>query len=169
MPNRKKHKSTQPAQYQEHKESAGSNPQAADGRHPKDDALVQLTPVVKRLEETYTKAQKENDAQQRKHLRTQRVLCVIAFMTFIAAAIYAGISYNQWHDLRHNFETDQRAWIWVTDFNMTNAPKIGELIGINVAFKNGGKTPALGLRIHRYAAFGKQAAYVGRQIGRAHV
>jgi hypothetical protein len=139
MSNKQKYKSTQSAQNQEHKNSAGGNTQAANSCYPKDYPLVPLRDAVKDLEEAYAAAQKENDTYQRKQLTTQRVLCIIAFMTFIAAAIYAGISYNQWMDLRHNFEITERAWLFPEE---TGVNVIGGHPTVHVGFRNTGHTPS---------------------------
>jgi hypothetical protein len=110
MPN-KRHKSPRPNQKQQQDKSTSSDGQATGSSYPRDYPLVPLTDEIKHLEEAYGSTQQNNSIQQNKQLTTQRILCFITFLGFVAAAVYAGINYRQWKDLRHNFEVDQRAWL----------------------------------------------------------
>ena len=83
----------------------------ASASHPKDYPLAPLTGEIKNLIETYKAEQAASGIQHTKQLAVQRFIAVFTFLAFLAAAIYAAISYRQWEDLRSNFAADQRAWL----------------------------------------------------------
>jgi hypothetical protein len=55
--------------------------------------------------------QKREAAIARLNYRTQNSLKSAAWFTFVAAVIYAAISFGQWYELRRNFMIDERAWL----------------------------------------------------------
>lgn len=63
------------------------------------------------------------------------------FIGVAAAVFYAVVSYNQWRDLRHNFEVSQRAWLGVDLVHALNY-KANQHLGVGIDFKNTGLTPA---------------------------
>jgi hypothetical protein len=60
---------------------------------------------------------------------------------------YAVITYFQWHDLRHSFQVDQRAWVGLAE--STNITfRAGETAKITHVLTNSGRTPAIDLITH---------------------
>ena len=60
-----------------------------------------------------------------------------------------------------SFRQEQRPYLWASSFNMANPPVCqipgGTRICADVHIVNSGRTPAVGVRIHRYATFGTDA------------
>jgi hypothetical protein len=63
-----------------------------------------------------------------------------------------------------SFRQEQRAYLWASSFNMVNPPVCqipgGTRICAEVHIVNSGRTPAIGVHIHRYATFGAKAESV---------
>ena len=115
---------------------------------PKDYPLVPLSNAIKELKEAYDTSEQQNAIQQSKQLFVQRLICVFTFLGFSAAAIYAGITYQQWKEVHRNFEIDQRAWLGLDageskskDINDQSVPRF------EVGIRNTGKTPALNVEV----------------------
>jgi hypothetical protein len=66
-----------------------------------------LEPILAANQQTET----DRAAHDNRQYRVQNSLRWAAWFAFIAAAVYAGITYQQWRDLRRNFRTDARAWV----------------------------------------------------------
>jgi len=60
-----------------------------------------------------------------------------------------------------SFKQEQRAYLWASSYNISNPPICnvpgGTRVCADVHISNSGKTPATGVRIHRYATFGPDA------------
>jgi hypothetical protein len=60
-----------------------------------------------------------------------------------------------------SFRQEQRPYLWASSFNMANPPVCqipgGTRICADVHIVNSGRTPAVGVHIHRYATFGTDA------------
>jgi len=67
-----------------------------------------------------------------------------------------------------SFKEEQRAYLWASSFNMSTPPICqvpgGVHICADVHIVNSGRTPAIGVRIHRYATFGPDAVGVIKAI-----
>lgn len=137
MPKGNKHRS--PTQNQKQQNPTGGHQESTGAHQPKDYPLIPLTNVVKELKEAYCAHQHENDINQAKQLLIQRLLCVITFGAFAAAAYYAYVSHEQWQDLRHNFAVEQRAWVR-SHIVIPDTP----VSGFDVSIMNVGKSPATG-------------------------
>jgi len=63
-----------------------------------------------------------------------------------------------------SFRQEERPYLWADSFNMANPPVCqvpgGTRICADVHIVNSGRTPAIGIQIHRYATFGADAATV---------
>jgi hypothetical protein len=63
-----------------------------------------------------------------------------------------------------SFKQEQRAYLWASSFNMSNPSVCQDQKGIHICVDvhivNSGRTPAIGILIHRYATFGPDAANV---------
>lgn len=62
---------------------------------------------------------------------------------------------------KQSFRQEQRAYLWASSYNMANPPVCripgGPRICADVHIVNSGRTPAVGVRIHRYMTFGADA------------
>lgn len=63
-----------------------------------------------------------------------------------AAILYAAVSYEQWRDLRHNFEADQRSWIRIL-YAWPPSP-IEQPFQMNASLTNAGKSAVTYLYAH---------------------
>jgi hypothetical protein len=67
-----------------------------------------------------------------------------------------------------SFRQEQRAYLWASSFNMDSQPVCrfadGTRICADVHIVNSGRTPAIGVKIHRYATFGADAESVVRAM-----
>jgi hypothetical protein len=103
------------------KRSKSHHPKQTTPRHdenPKtDNAIsegVNLAPLADKVDalvKAYGAAHGDDKKNSDQNLFWHRWTALFTALAFIAAAIYAGITYQQWRDLRHNFEIDQRAWL----------------------------------------------------------
>jgi len=112
-------------------------------------------------------AQHEKRASDKRHFTVQVVLAVVAFLAFLAAAIYAGINYRMLCEMRETLKTSrqanqatrdsllyvQRAFIFVTTFDVTRltSPNTNRLDGsmrFAFAWENGGSTPSRDMTEH---------------------
>jgi hypothetical protein len=55
---------------------------------------------------------------------------------------YAMVTYYQWQDLRRNFATEQRAWVFVQNGEINVHGAVGEMLATDLTVTNTGKTPA---------------------------
>jgi hypothetical protein len=108
--------------------------------------------------------QKERDTAEEKKETRDRRRYVIEILTLIFVIIYAGltgwyawVAYRQWKDLRHNFETDERAWIALSfsftpdeDFRVGDSMTPGKMFDgkVTARYENSGKTPILESESH---------------------
>jgi hypothetical protein len=120
-----------------------------DEQHETDDAKCKspdLTPLnnkIQALVETYKTTHKDDKQKSDDSLYWNRLATVFTGLGFLAAAIYAFISYSQWQDLRRNFEVEQRSLLKITPSfldNITEGMKI-QIIPVNIS--NVGKSVAL--------------------------
>jgi hypothetical protein len=86
---------------------------------------------------------------------------VVQLAAVSAAIVYAAIAYRQWHDLRHNFTVDQRAWIGISVVEGGTDGSNGKMevdrpYTVNARVKNTGKTPALDVAFVAGTEFVKQ-------------
>jgi hypothetical protein len=65
-----------------------------------------------------------------------------AWCAFIAAAIYAGITFVQWRDANSNFKRDERAWMAFKFLEGNLTLTIGQSFLVPTELVNTGKTPA---------------------------
>ncbi len=98
----------------------------------------------------------------------KRVLEVAAA---ISVVVYAALTYLQWHDLRHNFEVDQRAWIKVT-YTFSDVPSVAEYTPVHLNRSNVGKSPAIREEIQYVVEFvrtdkGPSLVLSGPKVGHA--
>jgi hypothetical protein len=81
-----------------------------------------------------------------------------------AAQSAAGTAKATLESSARTFRQEQRAYLWASSFNMANPPVCeipgGKRICADVHIVNSGRTPATGVRIHRYATFGANAESV---------
>ena len=76
----------------------------------------------------------------------KRVIVVLAGVLGIA---YATINYNQWQDTRHNFETDQRAWVYPASADVPDSlAGLDKLVAIPMTLVNSGKSPAYAIHLN---------------------
>src|ERR1039458_4738187 len=66
----------------------------------------------------------------------------LEIVAIFAGIGYAYVTYRQWHDLRHNFEVDQRVWLGVTEGATPRELHEGTVLNSTVILVNQGKTPA---------------------------
>jgi hypothetical protein len=66
---------------------------------------------------------------------------VLEYAALIAGIAYAIVTYFMWRDSRHNFATDQRAWVMLE--SLSGDMEVGKQYIVWVSFKNFGKTPAI--------------------------
>jgi|ERR1017187_1937298 hypothetical protein len=66
----------------------------------------------------------------------------LEIVAIFAGIGYAYVTYRQWHDLRHNFEVDQRVWLGVTEVATPRELHEGTVLNSTVILVNQGKTPA---------------------------
>jgi hypothetical protein len=75
-----------------------------------------------------------------------------------AAQSAAGTAKATLEASRQSFRQDERAYLWASSFNMVNPPVCqipgGTRICADVHIVNSGRTPAIGVHIHRYATSG---------------
>jgi len=76
-----------------------------------------------------------------------------------AAQSAAGTAKATLEASRQSFRQDERAYLWASSFNMSNPTSVcqfpgGTRICADVHIVNSGRTPAIGVRIHRYATSG---------------
>jgi hypothetical protein len=102
----------------------------------------------------YNKAyrlQKREAAIATIHLKIQRRIACAAWCAFVAASIYAAITFGQWYDLRHNFEVDQRSILKLipTAKLQHQWQTLDDINGLYYAIdmSNIGKVPARDIRI----------------------
>src|SRR6202012_1546650 len=81
----------------------------------KDYSFAPLTNAIENLEEAYCSHQEQTDRSQKSQFRWQKATCAFTGLAFVAAAVYAEITFCQWQDLKSNFAVDQRAWVGITD------------------------------------------------------
>jgi hypothetical protein len=78
-----------------------------------------------------------------------------------AAKSAAETAQNSLKAYDQSFRQEQRAYLWASSFNMSNPPICAipgrPRVCADVHIVNSGKTPANGVHIHRYAAFGPNA------------
>jgi hypothetical protein len=71
----------------------------------------------------------------------------VEIVAMAAGIFYAIVTYYQWRDLRRNFETDARAWVMASEFKTAHHLETGQIVGVDVFYKNTGKTPSLNTRV----------------------
>ncbi len=88
------------------------------GGEPENKQIIPLVSAIHSLTEAYKSAhaidcKKDNEQSSwnRKQLFWNCLMAIFTGLGFLAAAIYAGISYKQWYDFRNNFRVDERAWV----------------------------------------------------------
>jgi hypothetical protein len=150
MANKNKNKPKASTQQQNaQQKAAGDHLQVTTGNAPRDYPLVPLTDAIRGLEASYCANQEKNSISQKQQLAVQIVLCIVTFLAFIAAAVYAGITYGQRQDVRNNFEADERAWVGVKNIAAKLVEKDGiPTLQVSASFFNYGKSPALRASIH---------------------
>lgn len=91
------------------------------------------------LTSKFEQTSREKSASDHRHYRVQNSIKRATWCAFLAASVYAGISYRQWWDLRRNFKLEQRPWIGISDEAVVINP--GRM-DAEITFANTGKTPA---------------------------
>jgi hypothetical protein len=85
----------------------------------------------------------------------------ISWYQSTTARITADVARRTLESSSQSFKLEQRAYLWVSSFNMSNPPICqvpgGTRICADVHVVNSGRTPANGVLIHRYATFGAMA------------
>jgi hypothetical protein len=67
----------------------------------------------------------------------------LEIIAILAGVWHAWITYQQWHDLRHNVEVDQRPWVGIKDLELVGTVAVGQSMVLKIDYLNTGKTPAL--------------------------
>jgi hypothetical protein len=130
----------------------------AKNTEPEDHQPVRVADEINRLTEAYKTNHKDDHQHAQKHLFWNRWTASFTALAFLAAAIYALISFKQWHDSGKNFTIDQRPWAGISsisaDFRPYSRPDGdgGRFDGISVRslsieIQNSGKTPARELSV----------------------
>jgi hypothetical protein len=85
-----------------------------DSQHqnqPSESIVGPLEPTVANTENTRRNANNPRSSWWRVEVMIKRFKPLIEVVGIFFAIFYAIVTYRQWHDLRRNFEADQRAWI----------------------------------------------------------
>jgi hypothetical protein len=77
----------------------------------------------------------------------------LEFIGLFAVVAYAIVTYLQWHDLRRNFQADQRAWVTAKGFSVSEEPAETNDWRPRVFPQNSGKTPGLDFMVQDAAQF----------------
>ena len=96
-------------------------------------------------------AQQQRGAEHKDQMRVQRWIALGTWAAFLAAAVYAGISYNQWQEAHRQTVNSARAWVGfrldpATDLpfvidDVEAAPTFG--VAFHYSVENFGNGPAL--------------------------
>ena len=147
MPSRKGSKRDHPEQPK----SAGNTPQKATDPKP---CGFDVAPLINKIDgfiATYQGTDQAKGENANKHLFWNRITACATIAAFISASIYAGISYNQWKDARHNSDLEYRPYIvrlTEKDSIHVTVPTTGGKLGpdATIQYHNVGKTIAKNIR-----------------------
>jgi hypothetical protein len=85
-----------------------------------------------------------NQSKRSWYKTAKRWKTIVEMIAIPFAIGYAVVTYRQWRDLHHNFEVDERAWLYVSRSVLPKEPSEEDRhIQINAFVANSGKTPAV--------------------------